>query len=44
MSGSKRLYMMVLYNCKNKETVDNMTWDELCAYAYLMAEEVKNRE
>lgn len=31
--------MQVLYNCKNKVTVDSMSWDEMCAYYYFMLKE-----
>lgn len=31
--------MQVLYNCKNRELANSLTWDEMCAYYYLMTVE-----
>lgn len=45
MSPQKQVYMQVLYNCKNKDTVDNMDWDELMAFYSMMimeSEGIKN--
>ncbi|MGL5050484.1 MAG: hypothetical protein ACRC6E_07620 [Fusobacteriaceae bacterium] len=41
MPTYKKLYMQVLYNCKNKSTVDAMSWDELCAYYHMMKKEME---
>lgn len=38
------MYMQVLFHCKSKETVDSMTWDELCAYYYLMSLEAGEKQ
>lgn len=41
MPSAKKLYMQILYNCKNKHTVDSMTWDEMCAYYHFMLKETE---
>lgn len=41
MPSFKKIYMQILYHCKNKATVDSMSWDELCAYYHLMIKETE---
>lgn len=41
MSDSKKMYMQVLYDCKNKDTVDSMSWDEFCVYYHMMIREAE---
>jgi len=44
MGNAKKIYMQVLYNTKNKQTVDAMSWDELFAYFSFMKLEQKGME
>lgn len=43
MNGTKQIYMEVLYHTKNKQTVDSMTFEELCAFYHMMIMEVNAR-
>jgi len=42
MSTKKKMYMQILFDTKNKDTVDRMTYEEFLAYYHML--QVREKE